>query len=366
MDRTKKIIKTSIVGIVVNVILVLFKMAVGLITNSIAVILDAVNNLSDALSSVITIIGTKLAGKAPDKKHPYGYGRIEYLTSVLISVIVLIAGITSLKESAQKLFNPQAATYSVVSLIIIAVAVVVKFVCGTYVKKVGKSINSGSLIASGSDALFDSVLSFATLVAAIVSIIWGISLEGILGVVISVIIIKAGLEMLFETLNSIIGTRTDPELSKDLKEKVCSYPDVKGAYDLTLHNYGPTQIIGSVHIELPDDMTAREIHKLSRTISADVFKQFGIVLTVGVYASNDSDEELTSIRESTEKTVANYPEILQLHGFYADKENKRVMFDIIVDFNADAGEVRQKLNKELTSLYPDYSFDIILDSDYSD
>jgi len=366
LDRSARIIRTSIVGIAVNLVLVLFKMAVGLIAGSIAVILDAVNNLSDALSSIITIIGTKLSGKAPDKKHPYGYGRIEYLTSVLIAVIVLIAGLTSLKESVEKLLHPEAASYSVVSLIILAAAVAAKLLCGRYVKGVGKELQSGALIASGSDAFFDAILSLATLAAAAVSMLWSLSLEGILGVVISVFILKAGVEMLLETLNSIIGTRADPELSRQLKELVCSFPGVAGAYDLTLHNYGPTQIIGSVHIEVPDDTRARELHLLTRQIAADVYQRLGVILTVGIYAANDSSEAIAGVRRQTEAVVARHPEILQMHGFYGDEETRTVMLDLIVDFQADAQAVQTQVEAELAQACPGYRFAIVLDSDYSD
>ena len=366
MDRTQKIVRTSIVGIVMNLVLVAFKMAVGLISGSIAVILDAVNNLSDALSSIITIVGTKLAGRRPDKKHPYGYGRIEYLTGMLIAVIVLFAGLTSLKESVEKLLHPEAASYTPIMLVIIAVAIVAKFLTGRYVKSVGESIHSQALVASGSDAYFDAVLSFATLLGAAASLLWGLKLEGLLGTVISVIIIKAGVEMLLETLGSITGERADAELTQELRKQVCSYEPVLGAYDLTMHNYGPTSTIASIHIEVPDDMTAREIHKLTRTISMDIYQQYGVILTVGIYASNDSDEMSRRLRAEVEKIVAKYPEILQLHGFYTDHEQKRVMFDLIVDFTADAEDILRKVYAEAAPLQSDYRFDIILDSDYSD
>ena len=179
MSRQDKIVKTSIIGIVVNLILVAFKATIGILVNSIAITLDAVNNLT--LSSIITIIGTKLAGRAPDKNHPYGYGRIEYFSSVIIAAIVLWAGITALMESWPKIFNPDVTSYNTVSLVIIAVAVVVKFALGKYVKNVGENINSQALVASGSDAFFDAILSLSTLIAAIISIFWHISLEGILG-----------------------------------------------------------------------------------------------------------------------------------------------------------------------------------------
>lgn len=366
MDREQRIVRTSIVGIAGNLVLVAFKAAVGLLTNSIAVILDAVNNLSDALSSIITIVGTKLSARRPDKKHPYGYGRIEYLTSVIIAVIVLLAGVTSLRESAEKVIHPEDAAYTTVSLVIIAAAVAAKFLMGRYVKKVGEEIKSGALIASGSDAFFDSILSLATLVAAAASILWGWKLEGILGVVISIIIIKAGVEMLMETLDSIIGLRADTELSEQIKSIVCAFPEVRGAYDLTLHNYGPAEIIGSVHIEVPDDMTARQLHYLTRSIAAQVYAELGVVLTVGIYAASDSSQTLTEIREKAEALCAERQEILQMHGFYGDETEKAVMFDLIVDFTADAAAVRSALCAELKAAYPDYRFDIVLDSDYSD
>ena len=364
MDRSKRIIRTSILGIVVNLILVAFKASVGLLVNSIAIILDAVNNFSDALSSIITIIGTKLANRRPDKKHPYGYGRIEYLTGMLIAVIVLFAGLTSLKESVEKIIHPEEASYTVISLIIVAVAVAVKFFIGRYVKVVGQQINSQALVASGSDAFFDAILSSTTLLAAVLSLTLHWKLEGVFGAAISVFIIKAGIEMLLETLNSITGTRADPELTEALKEKVAAYPQVRGVYDITLHNYGPTRTIGSVHVELPDELPAREIHRLTRCIAADVYQALGIILTVGIYAANDSDAEGAKIRGDLEEIIKQYPDILQMHGFYVDE--KRVMFDLIIDFAADAQPIVAQVHEQLSQRYPDYRFDIVLDSDFSD
>ena len=193
MEREKVIVRTSIIGIVVNVLLAAFKAAVGFLSNSIAVTLDAVNNLSDALSSVITIIGAKLAGKKPDKKHPLGYGRIEYLSAMIVAAIVLYAGITSLVESVKKIIHPEAADYSPVSLLIIAVAIVAKLVLGRYVKKQGEKVNSAALIASGSDASFDAILSASVLASAIIYLVFHVSLEAYVGVIISIVIIAFSL-----------------------------------------------------------------------------------------------------------------------------------------------------------------------------
>lgn len=366
MDRNKKIVRTSLFGIGANLVLVVFKMIVGFAANSIAVILDAVNNLSDALSSLITIIGTRLAGRKPDKKHPFGHGRIEYLTGMLIAVLVLFAGLTSLKESVEKIIHPEAAVYTTLSLVVIIAAIIVKLLMGRYVKKVGEEVNSSALVASGSDASFDAILSLGTLAAAIVSMVWGLSLEGWLGAVISIFIIKAGVEMLMEAVSSITGARPEKELSEELRSMVCGYPGVHGAFDLMLHNYGPTNTIGSVHIEVDDDMPAREIHRLTREIAADVYQKLGIVLTVGIYGSGNSGGVSAEMRRELTEVLQKYPEVIQMHGFYVDEEHRRVMFDLIVDFSADAKEICGKVYEELNERWPDWRVDIVLDSDYAD
>ena len=251
-EREQIIVRTSIIGIAANVLLAVFKAVIGFISNSIAIVMDAVNNISDAGSSLITIIGTKLAGREPDKKHPFGYGRIEYMSAMIISFIVLYAGITSLIESVKKIIDPDTPEYSVTSLIIVGVAVLVKIALGRYVKAVGKKVNSASLVNSGEDATLDSVISASTLVAAVIFIIYHISLEAWLGAVISLVIIKAGFEMLKETVSQILGERNDPDLTGSIKKTVAGFPGVQGAYDLVLNNYGPDSWNGSVHIEVPD------------------------------------------------------------------------------------------------------------------
>ena len=367
MERSKKIVQISIVGIIVNLILSAFKALIGVVTGSIAIIMDAVNNLSDALASVITIIGTKLAGRNPDKKHPYGYGQIEHVSSVTIAVIVLIAGLTSFKESFEKIFHPKAANYTEVSLIIISVAVLVKYLLGRYVKREGKKYNSESLIASGTDSVFDSLISLSTLAAAAVSKLWNLSIEGWLGIGIAVIILKSGAEILMDSLSSIIGSRIDSELSFKLKSHISEYPNVMGAYDLVLHRYGPERIIGSVHVELPDAMNAREIHSLTRSITEDVYLNYGIILTVGIYAANTDNEMYAEMKNRLTELMSDYPEILQMHGFYVDIEKKQVSFDIIIDFESERKmEIRDALIGQMKRYYSDYDFIVILDSDFSD
>lgn len=362
--REKAIVKTSIIGILTNVFLVGFKAIVGLLSNSIAIILDAVNNLSDALSSVITIIGAKLGAKLPDKKHPLGYGRIEYLSSMIVAAIVLYAGITSMVESVKAIISPEKAEYSAISLIIISVAIVVKLILGQYVKRQGKKHNSGALTASGSDALFDSILSASVLASAIIYLIWGISLEAYVGVIISVFIIKAGVEMMIETVNDILGKRGDKEETDRIKKLICEEPEVRGAYDLIMFNFGPSKNYASVHIELSDTMTVDKVDELTRRIQAKIYLNTGVILTgVGVYSYNTSDNETAKIRNAVQKIVLEHDWALQLHGFYADTKNKTIRFDVVVSFDIDRAEALDILTKEVSSQFPGYSLQIVPDID---
>ena len=366
-DREKTIVRTSFIGIGANVLLAAFKAVIGIVSNSIAVTLDAVNNLSDALSSVITIIGAKLGAKDPDKKHPLGYGRIEYLSSMLVAAIVLYAGITSLVESVKKIIHPETADYSTISLVIIAVAIVVKLVLGAYVKKQGEKVNSGALIASGSDASFDAILSASVLASAIIFLIWGISLEAYVGVVISAFIIKAGCEMMSETLSDIIGQRGDQDEVRGLKQLICEEEEVLGAYDVTLFNYGPNKNYGTAHIELPDTMSVDDVDRITRRIQNKVFQKTGIILTgIGVYSYNTSNDEAAQMRNRIRDIVLSHDWALQIHGFYADIEMKTVRFDVVVSFDVDKNEAVKELLEEVSKEYPDYKFTIVPDADVSD
>jgi len=366
-NRDKIIVKTSIIGIVTNIFLVIFKATIGLLSNSIAVILDAVNNLSDALSSVITIIGTKLANKLPNKKHPLGYGRIEYMSAMLVSAIVLYAGITSVVESIKRITHPEPSDYSIISLIIIAVAVVVKVLLGKYVKSQGKKVNSGALIASGADAMFDAILSASVLASAIIYFTTKVSLEAYVGVIISLVIIKAGIEMMMDTLNDILGKRADAETTKQIKQLLVEEPEVRGAYDLIIHNYGPNKNLASVHLELPDNMTVEQVDTLTRKLQTKVYRETGVLLVgTGVYSYNTKDDESSKIRNKIQEIVMAYNWVLQMHGFYADISAKSIRFDIVMSFEIDAKEGLKIINEQLAKVYPEYKFQIVPDVDVSD
>ncbi|MBQ7676626.1 MAG: cation transporter [Lachnospiraceae bacterium] len=367
-SRDKIIIRTSIIGIIANILLASFKAAVGLLSHSIAIVLDAVNNLSDALSSVITIVGAKLAHKLPDKQHPLGHGRTEYLSASVISFIVLYAGITSLIESVKKIIRPETADYSAVTLIVVASAVAVKLLLGTYVQKTGESVNSDSLIASGKDALFDAVISASTLFAAVLFLTTGIGVEAYLAAAISVVIIKSGIEMLSETISKIIGERADVELTRDIKQTVSGVEGVSGVYDLFIHDYGPERKLASCHVEIPDTMTADQIDELTRLIQQLVYIKHGVIMeAVGIYSINTKGDEAMQMRDEITRLVMSEEYILQMHGFYLYEKDRHVTFDVIVDFAApDRKAVHDAIVSKVRAAYPDYSFAVAMDLDISD
>ena len=367
-SREKVVIKTSIISILSNIVLASFKAFVGLLANSIAIISDAINNLSDALSSIITIIGTKLAGKAPDKKHPYGYGRIEYMTSLVVSAIVLYAGIASFIESVKKIIKPELPDYSTITLIILVAGIIVKFILGLYVKKKGKKVNSDSLVASGIDAFNDGILSISVLVSAIIYIIFNISLEAYVGVILSIFIIKAGLELIKESVDNMLGTRIESNLARSIKKEVLKEKEVQGAYDLVLNDYGPDKYLGSIHIEVPDTLNVADLDKISRRITKRVLEKYGVILhTIGVYSVNTKDKHIIEVRKEITKIVFSHKGILQMHGFYIDEKEKDISFDIIIDFKINnKEEVYKDIYDKVQEKYKDYKISIALDIDISD
>lgn len=367
MNRDKKIIQTSIIGIGANILLVIAKALIGFFAHSVALISDAINNLTDSLSSTITIIGTKLAGRKPDKKHPYGHGRVEYLVSLIIGIIILSAGVLAIYSSIKALIEKPEVEYSIVSLVVITLAVLVKAFIGVYYTKVGKAIKSEPLKASGKDALFDVLLSLATVVGIATSLIWHFNIEGYIGIIIGVFILRTSIEVLRDGVSLIIGERASQEEIDQIKHIVGSYEEVKGVYDLIINNYGTGKSIASIHIEVDDNLTAVEIHHLTRKIVTRVYSETGTILTIGIYASNETDKKVREIKDFTYNLVKQDPGINQIHGFYVDEEKKLITFDIIFDFKYEKPQAKiAELITTLKDKYPDYTFYVIQDTDFSD
>ncbi len=367
MTREKKIVQTSLIGILGNVVLVTLKAIFGILANSVSVILDALNNLSDALSSTITIIGTKLAHKRPDAEHPYGHGRVEYLTSLIIAIIILVTGAAAIYQGVNTIINPVETNYTTITLVIMIIAIVTKIGLGLYFRFVGKKVSSTALVGSGVDALFDALLSLATLVGIITAMIWQINIEGYLGILIGLFILKSGISILRESFSNIIGERASKETALGIKKVVTDHKEVIGAYDLIVNNYGPERAIGSIHIEVDDNMTAKDIHSLSRQISEEIYLKFNVIMTVGIYASNTSNEETKEIRVFLSNLVKEYQDIKQLHGFYVDKERMLISFDIILDYKCpNVEQIKNELYEKMRDKFPLYNVYIVIDNEFAD
>lgn len=363
--RSTTIIKASFIGIFINILLVIFKASIGVLTNSIAILLDAVNNLSDVLSSTITIIGTKLSEKEADKEHPLGHGRIEYLSAMIVASIILYAGITALIESVKKIVSPTVAEYTNISLVIMGVSIIVKILLGTYIKKTGQKVESQSLIASGKDALFDAIISTSVLITAIIFIFYRISLEAYVGALISIVIIKSGIEILKESIDDILGKRVDKKLLKKIKKTICEDHNITGAYDLMLHNYGPQKYVGSVHIEVPDTLTADKIDVLEREIVDNIYEKYGVFLAgISIYSINTKNPIITEMHLNILKIATSFEGVLQFHAFYVDLNLKTIRFDIVVDFSiSDKDKLHSELKNLIKKEYPDFEIYVRIDVD---
>ena len=373
MDEAKRshvIVRTSIIGILGNILLVLFKGIVGFLANSVSIIMDAINNLTDALSSVITIIGTKLSNKKADKKHPYGYGRIEYITSTLIAALILFAGGMAVYESINSIIdyytNGTMPDYQIYSIIIISAAIVAKIVLGLYFRYQAKKVDSDNLNSSGLDALFDSVLSFGTLISLIFAMTLNFYIEGYVGILIGLFIIKSGIELIKESLSSMIGNRFERDYVLAIKKDIKEISGVSGVYDLILNSYGHNKNIASVHVALDENMTTKDIQKIEHKIASLMMDKYNTIMTVGVYAINSHDEDIIKLNECITDIIKDYKNILQFHGLYLDKETNFCNFDLVISFDEEdvfnlIKEVKEKLNK----IYPNINFNINFDQDFS-
>ncbi|MCQ2258949.1 MAG: cation diffusion facilitator family transporter [Bacteroidaceae bacterium] len=362
-SRNNQITRVSIVGIGANAVIAAFKVVVGLLSNSVAVLLDAINNVSDALSSAITIIGVKLAGRKPDSKHPFGYGRVEYFSAILVAGIIFAAGVSSMIESVKAIINPKPTSFTWVSVMVIVVAIVGKLILGRYFQIRGKALNSDALVASGLEASYDAVLSAATLLGAAVSMLWDINIDGYIGAVISAFIIKTGIETLLDPLGKVVGKKVEGDLATAIKSKVKEVPGVLGAYDLILHDYGSDKAIGSIHIEVSDTLPSHQIQKICRNVAALIYSEFKAVMTVGIYVMNDTNPEVIDMHEDIRQMAMSQDGVQQMHGFFVDEEE--MAFDIVVSFDHDAPAISQWLEEQITKKYPGKKIHITIDTNYS-
>lgn len=368
VDREKQIVRVGVINTAGNVVLAVLKGIVGLASHSIAITLDAVNSLVDGMSSVIAIVGTKLAGRQADREHPFGYGRLEYLTSIVIAAVIIATGVSSLVESVRAILHPAIPNYSLATLIIVGIAALIKGVLGRYLTVEGKRLESGSLRGAGTDSLMDMCVSLATLVAAILYILFGIDIQSYLAAGIAILICRCGILLLMETVSMLLGKRVDAEIAAKVEREVRAIDEVKLASNLVLQDFGPDRLNGSVYVSVDGSMTIAEYDDVVRKVQQRVYQTCGVSLTgVTPYPDSDDSEKAAEMRSIVGRIVWSNDHVVELRGLYVDVAARTVRFDAIVDYEtADWFGLRDTLVKECQAKCPGWSFNARVLPDASD
>lgn len=364
-SREGIITTTSGLGIIVNLLVASAKVIVGFLASSIAIVSEGVNNAADALTSILTLVGTKLAGKHPDKNHPFGYGRIEYLTSLVIAVLILVTGIEMLTSSIKLIFNPEPLSISYLSLAIVAVSAVIKFCLGVYTIKMGKKAGSGALEAVGLDCRNDSFVSVVTIISALVFLLFHKSIDAYAGVFTSALIIKAGVEVLKDTISELIGRPGEKELASQLYKEIISTEGIIGAADMMLHNYGPDAYSGSVNIEIDHSKTVGEVYQFIHKLQLDIMHKYDVTMVFGIYAVDDDHEVTKQLRKTIGTFVKKTDGVKSFHAIYLDPDSDLLYCDLIVEYSLRDWEALEKDFKDyMAAYYPDKEVVLTIETEF--
>lgn len=364
-SRDGQITVTSAMNIVVNLLVSGVKIVIGLLTSSIAILSDGAHNAADAASSVLTIVGTKLSARRPTKKHPFGFGRIEYLTSLVIGGLILYTGLEFLIGAIRLIMEPAELSISYVSLIIICVAAVAKYLLGAYTVKVGKRVDSLSLTAVGMESCNDSYISALTLLTALVFIFFKLNIDAYAGIITAAIIIKAGLEILGDTISRLLGKAGDKELADKLYREIRSTPGVLNAADMMLHNYGPDAYSGSVNIEVDHKMSMEEVYAFVHEMQLRIMHEHKVTMVFGLYAVDYDSEKSLKMRSQIASFVAAYEHVISYHALFISENEKRIYCDLVVDYELNEWDkLRESFTGYMKKLYPDYELELVIETEY--
>ncbi len=366
--RMKYGILGSAVSIVMNIILTVFKYTVGILTASVAITADAINNLSDAASGIVTLFSFRMANRKPDKEHPFGHGRIEYVAALIVGFLVELMGYELIKSSAQKILNPEKIVFSYGAVIVLILSILAKIWMGFFNKKLGKTINSPAMIAVASDSLSDTAATFISLVSLVISKFTNLPLDGYMGIAVSLFILKSGYEILKESIAIILGAPPSKELVDSLVKHVTSYDGILGIHDLVIHSYGETRTFGTVHIEFSADSDLLEAHETADRIEKEVKEKFGIELVVHLDPLITNDIRINALCEMVRKELSEIDPQLPFHDFRVVDGPTRtnLIFDIVLPhgYRLSEDEVRSLLQKRINEIDSRFALVIIFDYDY--
>ena len=363
--RRRLIVRTSAAGIALNLAIAAVKIVLGLISSSVAIISEGINNATDAASSLLTLVGTKLSAKHPDEKHPFGYGRIEYLTSLIIAALILYAGISMLISSIQGIISPAEMEVSVPMIIIIAVSAAAKFFLGTYTISAGKKADSSSLTAVGIDCRNDSFISIVTIVSSVIYLVSGFSLDAFAGAVFAVVIIRAGYSVLMDTVNDLLGRPGQKELADTLYREIRSTPGVINAADMMLHNYGPDSWSGSVNIEISSDKTVGDVYESIHDLQLRIMHEHKVTMVFGIYAVNQDRKDLAEIRSAVHGFIRSHEHIRSCHALYLSPSSGKIYIDFVVDYVlADWDSLRNEFEEYMAPLFPGHGVELTVETEF--
>ena len=363
--RAKIISATSALGIAVNLLIAAAKVVLGAVTSSIAITSEGINNASDALTGVLALVGSKLAGKHPDSKHPFGYGRVEYLTSLVIAVLILITGVEMLTDSVRLIFAPEALHISVLSLVVVAVSAVIKFCLGTYTVKMGKKADSSTLVAVGLDSRNDSFISVVTILSAAVFLLFHFSVDAYVGVFTSFIILKAGFEVLRDTVSDLLGRPGEQELAAQLYKEIRATDGVLNAADMMLHNYGPDAWSGSVNLEIDHGQTVGGIYQTLHQLQLRILQEHRVTMVFGIYAVDNDHEEVRAIRRAVAEFVRTTEHVNSFHAIYLDPDSDKLYCDLVVDYQLDDWEaLKEKFTAYMAGHCPGRQLQLTVETEY--
>lgn len=352
--RTSYGVLSSITGIVLNLILAGAKYAAGVISGSISITADAINNLSDAGSSIVSFFGVKISAKPADKDHPYGHGRVEYISAFIVSFFVLFMGVELFKDSVDKIIHPEPVKFSFLSLAILIISILCKLWLGLFNKTLGKKINSAPMMAVMKDSFSDCLATGVAAISIIVSAFSDINIDGYLGIVVAVFIFIAGFDILKETLGDILGRPPEAEFVEEITQKIMSYPHVCGVHDMIIHDYGPSCRFASVHAEVPSDEDIMELHDIIDGIERDIYNEYGMLTSIHMDPVVINDERINELRKLTQEAVSRIDERLTIHDFRVVEgpSHTNLIFDVLLpsDMKCSDREICQKIEDEISKI----------------
>lgn len=370
--RGKYIFLGGLVGIISNLLLFTIKLSVGLITSSIAIMADAFNNLSDASSSIITIVGFKLSDKPADAEHPFGHGRIEYISALIVSFMVMLVGFQFVKSSLERIFNPVYIKFEIIPFVLLLISIFVKVWLSSFNKFVGNKIDSSALKAASVDALGDVFTSSCVVISYLAAKFTSFPIDGYLGTLVALFILYSGFSLTKETLNPLLGEAPDPELVKKIQDMVLSYDNITGVHDLIIHNYGPCRCMASIHAEVPCDISIMEIHEIIDRAEREISEKLKIYLVIHMDPIAMEDEEVKKDFNMVCDIIEKDERIKSIHDFrvVGEGEVKNLLFDVVIDSEKMFKTMTKHetlindINKAVKEIHPKYNCIITIDNDY--